>query len=185
MTDRLRSRITAAAGVAAVALAALTILPASASSAVPEGKGAPNVEGDLGTVRKATAKYQDVKVAIADGYHAPHPYVCVESDQGVMGYHYLRWDLLDDEFNIKKPELLIYVPNEDGKLELVAVEYMRPDADQDLSTDDDRPTLFDRPFDGPMEGHEEGMPRHYDLHAWIWSENPSGTFAQWNPAISC
>ena len=23
------------------------------------------------------------------------------------------------------------------------------------------------------------------LHAWIWKENPRGTFASWNPSVSC
>ena len=36
---------------------------------------------------------------------------------------------------------------------------------------------FGRGFDGPMEGHEPGMPVHYDLHAWVWKRNPGGTFA--------
>jgi hypothetical protein len=33
------------------------------------------------------------------------------------------------------------------------------------------------------EGH--GFTPHYDLHVWIWRENPSGTFAQWNPKVEC
>ena len=45
--------------------------------------------------------------------------------------------------------------------------------------------LFGRGFDGPMLGHGPGMPIHYDLHAWIAEANPSGVFAQWNPAIRC
>ena len=183
MPEGLRSRITAAAGVLGVAVALLTTVPASASSA--GGAGTHDVEKQLATVRLYTAKYHDINVALRDGYHAPHPYVCVNSPEGTMGYHYLKWDRLDNKLDIRRPELLIYVPNEDGKLQLVAVEYMKPDADQDLSTDGDRPTLFNQPFDGPMLGHEEGMPIHYDLHVWVWDDNPNGTFAQWNPSIHC
>lgn len=40
-------------------------------------------------------------------------------------------------------------------------------------------------FDRPMLGHEPGQPIHYDLHAWAWKANPAGTFAQWNPRVSC
>ena len=36
-----------------------------------------------------------------------------------------------------------------------------------------------------MPGHLPGMPWHWDLHVWVWANNPSGTFAQWNPALSC
>jgi hypothetical protein len=48
------------------------------------------------------------------------------------------------------------------------------DDDQNLATDGDRPSVFGLPFDGPMEGHNAFMPRHYDLHVWIWHHNPSG-----------
>jgi len=52
-------------------------------------------------------------------------------------------------------------------------------------TDDDRPTLFDQGFEGPMPGHEPGMSIHYDLHASVWQHNPVGMFAAWNPSGSC
>ena len=46
-----------------------------------------------------------------------------------------------------------------GRLELVGI-----DADQNLTTDGDRPSLFGRAFDVPMLGHSPTMPIHYDLH---------------------
>jgi hypothetical protein len=85
---------------------------------------------------------------------------------------------------LRKPEILVYQPRGERR-RLVAVEYFRPDADGRLDTDDDRPYLFGRGFDGPMEGHEPGMPVHYDLHAWVWKHNPAGTFAQHNPRVTC
>jgi hypothetical protein len=39
-----------------------------------------------------------------------------------------------------------------------------------------------------MEGHEPLMPRelhHYDLHVWLFKENPSGLFAATNPNVGC
>ncbi|MDP9434949.1 MAG: hypothetical protein M3P93_07050 [Actinomycetota bacterium] len=66
----------------------------------------------------------------------------------------------------------------------LAVTFLVPDPDQDLSTDDDRPFLFGQPFDGPMRGHEPGMPAHDDLHVWT-HEAPDGLFATWNPRVSC
>jgi hypothetical protein len=52
-------------------------------------------------------------------------------------------------------------------------------------THDDRPSLWGRPFDGPMTGHDPGMPVHYDLHVWLYDSNPAGVFAPWNPSVSC
>ena len=52
----------------------------------------------------------------------------------------------------------------------------------------ERPTLFGRPFDGPMEGHHPLMPlalHHYDLHGWLFKENPAGLFSPTNPDVKC
>jgi hypothetical protein len=143
---------------------------------------------DLANARAATARYHQVEQALADGY-VPDPYigipVCIASPAGAMGIHYLKLSLVDEQIDIEQPEMLLYVPNNDGKLKLVALEYFKPDSDQELATDGDRPTLFGQPFDGPMEGHAGDMPAHYDLHVWLWEHNPAGMFAQWNPRLSC
>ena len=68
---------------------------------------------------------------------------------------------------------------------MAGVEWFKADADQDLSTDEDRPTLFGQPFDGPMAGHEPGMPAHFDLHVWLYEKNPTGELSAWNPRVTC
>lgn len=138
---------------------------------------------DLASARAATAKYHDPAVAEADGYLPAHE--CVESPDGVMGYHWINPGHFGGPMDVTRPQALLYEPRADGRLRLVAVEYLAWDADQDLATDDDRPILFGRSFDGPMLGHEPGMPIHYDLHVWLWRHNPAGMFAPWNPAGSC
>jgi hypothetical protein len=30
-----------------------------------------------------------------------------------------------------------------------------------------------------------GLDAFYSLHAWMWKPNPAGTFAMWNPRVSC
>ncbi|HEY1386644.1 MAG TPA: hypothetical protein VGF43_23670, partial [Dongiaceae bacterium] len=48
--------------------------------------------------------------------------------------------------------------------------------------------LFGQPFMGPMEGHEPLIPKefvHYDLHAWLFKDNPLGMFSPTNPDVSC
>jgi hypothetical protein len=52
-------------------------------------------------------------------------------------------------------------------------------------TDNDRPSNLGHAFDGPMPGHEPGIPVHYDLHAWVWRHNPAGGFAAWNSNVHC
>ena len=71
-----------------------------------------------------------------------------------------------------------------GRRRLAAVEWYHLDADQNLATDVDRPSLFGRPLLGPMI-HEPGTPVHYDVHVWLFKHNPRGVFAPFNPAARC
>jgi hypothetical protein len=147
--------------------------------------GRPVDQAAIVQIRQATAKYHNVDVALADGY-VPVGECAELPGVGAMGIHYLNPELaMDDVIDPTKPELLLYEPGEDGKVHLVGAEWFMADPDQDLATDEGRPTIFGTPFDGPMEGHEPGMPVHFDLHAWVWKANPAGTFAAWNPNVSC
>lgn len=169
---------------AMVAIAAAMMALAGPAFAV-SGKTDFDVNKGLAQVRQATAKYHDVGTAIADGY-LPTEHCIAAPGVGGMGYHYINPALISDpSVDPLKPEVLLYAPKKNGELKLVGVEYFVVDADQDLTTDEDRPDLFGVPFYGPMEGHEPGMPVHYDLHAWIFKGNPDGVFADFNPRVSC
>ncbi len=162
-------------------LTILTLVPFATTGTVA---AAGSVQAQLAEVRAATARYHDLGAALADGYIPVSP--CVEeAGLGGMGYHFLNPALLDGVIDPLQPELLVYAPKPNGALRLVAVEYMLIDADQDLATDVDRPTLFGATFDGPMTGHGPGQPVHYDLHAWIWEPNPAGMLAPWNARVDC
>jgi len=136
-------------------------------------------------IREATARYRDVEAAIADGYQPTD--LCVEEPGlGGMGYHYAHPELVGhDAVDPTLPEILLYAPSPRGDLRLVAVEYLKNDADGDLGTDDDRPSLLGHEFKGPMEGHEPGQPVHYDIHAWVWKSNPAGELSDFNPNVRC
>ncbi len=140
--------------------------------------------GDLARARAATVQYHDAAVAEQDGFLAVNE--CVELPDGSagMGFHYVYPSRVDSILVVEEPEAVLYEPQGNG-LKLVAIEYIVPDADQNLSTDGDRPHLFGQAFDGPMPGHTPWMPIHYDLHVWAWEGNPDGMFAQWNPNVGC
>ena len=146
----------------------------------------------IAKAKAALDKYENVATAKADGYQVGSPCVMTPSDPnqtsygGTMGVHFVNPGLMKPgPLDPTKPPILVYEPESDGSFQLVAAEYFKPDADQNVKTDGDRPTLFGRAFDGPMQGHSPGMPIHYDLHVWLWRHNPSGMFAPFNPDAHC
>jgi hypothetical protein len=167
------------------AAGALLVTALLAAGTTLAGAEQPAEHPELGQVRRATARYHDPVVAVAEGYVATE--ACAAHPQlGGMGFHYVNPSLLSDPgIDPNKPEVLLYEELPGGRLRLMAVEWFTVDPDQDLSTDARRPVLFDVPFDGPMPGHEPGMPVHFDLHAWVWKHNPEGVFFGWNPRVTC
>jgi hypothetical protein len=142
---------------------------------------------ELREVRSATARYHSFEQALRDGYTLRAGEPCATRPGfGTMGYHVANQSLMDDPaIDPLRPEILMYLPDRSGELKLVSFEYWKADADGSLLTSEDRPSLFGVPFDGPMPGHNPAMPVHYDLHLWVWEDNPAGVFAMWNPALAC
>ena len=133
-------------------------------------------------VRRALEKYQDVVVAVRDGYFSA--VMCVQDETGAgMGIHFLNRALLGPVADPMRPQILLYEPVGD-KLQLVGAEWFIP-----LATGvKDRPSLFGQPFDGPMEGHPPTQPsslHHYDLHVWLFKPNPTGLFKPFNVSVKC
>ncbi|MDQ3956079.1 MAG: hypothetical protein M3285_11095 [Actinomycetota bacterium] len=168
------------AAVAAMVTAA-TLAPSVGG--VATGETSEKLERQMARLRQVTGAYHNEALAIAGGFERED--FCVASPDGGMGYHYVNAERFDHVVNRDQPEGLLYAQGRNNKRVLTGVEYFKVDADQDLSTNADRPSLFGQPFDGPMPGHGPGMPVHYDLHVWVWRSNPDGIFAQWNPRVTC
>lgn len=168
-------------------------------------------EPDLAAVRSATERFHDVKTALAEGY-IPAPGIMCEaatmmgraSDLGAMGIHYFRPDLLGitappnprvdgtgTHTDFTKPAILIYEPQADGSLELVAVENLVFIKAWKAAGNKAPPSFmgktFDRMADDPATQVDEAhmFEPHYDLHVWLYRDNPNGMFAQFNPNVSC
>ncbi len=138
------------------------------------------------SAKVATARYHSVTQAMADGYTGVGEPCVASPDGAAMGIHFINPELMaDDVVDPLRPEILLYVPKANGNLDLVGVEYWKADADGELGTSDDRPSVLGQPLDGPMLGHNPTMPVHYDLHVWLYKDNPSGMFAPFNPDVVC
>lgn len=184
----LKIRTLTTAVVAAALGAMISAAPSATAHDVAEPSAADLHSRDgagaaLASLRKDLSPYQDVDHALADGYVPVSE--CTESPDGGMGVHFLNPARAMAPVDEAHPAILLYAPTADGGYRLLGAEWFQADADQDLTTHDDRPTLFDRPFEGPMPGHDDAMPVHYDLHVWLFQSNPAGVFASWNPAVSC
>ena len=154
-------------------------------AAIGVAGGAASPSSELQAVKAAMSRYHSFEQAQRDGYSVVGE-PCVASPLGTMGFHADNEALMaDPAIDPMRPEILLYVPKPNGKLRLVGVEYWKSDADQNLMTAGDRPSVFGVPFDGPMPGHNPTMPVHYDLHVWLFADNPSGMFAPFNPTLSC
>ena len=126
---------------------------------------------ELQQARSATAQYQDINNAFRDGYADIH---VVEAN---MGYHFMKADNLDANFDPRKPELLVYNKDEAGNFQLLAVEYAIP-----ISFSPDAPPAgFTGDNDVWDHNDEFGL---WTCHAWVWKFNPDGVFNPTNPLVT-
>ena len=99
------------------------------------------------------------------------------STGGAMGIHYVNGGLSqDDAVDLAKPEAVMYEPMADGTLKLVAVEYI---------TSKGPASLEGQLFSFNSAPNRYGLGPFYELHVWAWKHNPTGTFADMNPNVSC
>ncbi|MGI9544874.1 MAG: hypothetical protein ACR2MX_16540 [Cyclobacteriaceae bacterium] len=130
-------------------------------------------EAEVDRLRNATDDYKDLEVATSDGYNME-----VTGYRTQMGFHYLNVDLLDNQFEIEKPEVLIFAPDETGDLQFVAVEYGIPIAD--LNNPQPAPEGFSGDSDVWIIDTEFSL---WTLHVWTELENPNGIFTPRNPLL--
>ena len=136
----------------------------------------PDLQQTLAEVREATAPYNNVDRATADGY--------LPDDHWVpqMGYHHVNPTLLDSDIDPLEPEVLVYQrnPADPDERRLGAVEYVIPDPNIGMSHSD-----LDDKFPG-VDGdtwHYEEEVKGWTLHAWVWYPNPKGVFHGTNPRV--
>jgi hypothetical protein len=191
----------------AVIAAAVGLAACTNSSTETPGPGEPT----LAEVRAATERFQDVNVALSEGYIRDPANMCETAEMmgrparlGAMGVHYFRPDLLgitappnprvngsSTYTDFHAPAILIYEPQADGSMQLVAVENLVFKESWAAAGNTAPPTFHGVPYDNmednPATAVDEAhnfMP-HFDRHVWIYRENPSGVFSPLNPNVSC
>jgi hypothetical protein len=184
--------------------------PGEQSDAAASEAATPAETPEIAALRTVAAKYADVSVALAEGYIADPSGMCITAamegqpaELGAMGLHHFRPDLLGitataprvagtgthTDFN--QPGVLIYEPQANGTLQLVAIENVVFEAGWRAAGNTAAPTfggnayvhMVDDPATPADEAH--GFEPHYELHAWVPRANPRGMFQPFNPAVTC
>jgi hypothetical protein len=146
---------------------------------------APGNGPSLAQVRAATASYHQLQRALDSGYGPLHECTDHEGGLGAMGQHYVAGDAVDDtDFDLTRPEVLVYEPMPNGRSKLVAVEFV-VFADAWAQVSSNPPRLFGRDLALVESPNRYGVPAFWQIHVWLWENNPSGTFSDWNPKVSC
>lgn len=171
----------------------------------------PATRAALEEIRAATEKYQDPEAALADGYIREPMNLCAHAGDedlppqlGAMGVHFFRPDLLGItatgprvngngiHTDFLTPSILVYHTAADGSLKLGAVENLVWEAAWKEAGNEGPPEFhgfqFFHRIDNPVTTYADEahlFEPHYELHMWLYEENPAGVFAQFNPRVSC
>ncbi len=144
----------------------------------------PEVSKLVAAVRHATAGFRDFSTVKGAGY-GKFLDCFTNREVGGMGQHYVNGDLLgDDVLDPMKPEALVYEPTEDGQNILVAFEYLVFASKWDpQNTGRPAPELFGQQMH--LMTNIPNTPPVWALHLWLWTDNPDGLFANFNPIAFC
>ncbi|HET9439722.1 MAG TPA: hypothetical protein VFO52_06105 [Longimicrobiales bacterium] len=182
----LRSFLSFSAAVVALSACSApdSVTPDQQSGASFSRAAEPSTNSSLESLRRVTARFQRFEAAIAAGYETKVTPCWAHHSAGAMGYHYGKMDLFDANVDLLAPEVVMYEPQPGGQLKLVGMEYIVPidawgGAGHDVNDPNDRPELLGQKFT-----QHSSLPI-FKLHIWLWRDNPQGTYADWNPMVSC
>jgi hypothetical protein len=150
--------------------------PPAEEEPAPDSAAAAVESPEVAALRNKLQPLQDFAQAAPAGYTqaiTPCWYHRVEGGQGI---HFGNTALIDGALTAMDPELVMYEPQQGGGQQLVGVEYIVP---FDQWSQPNPPTVL-----GQMLHRNEALSL-WVLHVWLWRENPSGLYADWNPNVSC
>ena len=161
-------------------------------------------------VRLATERFNDVNVALAEGYVPDPANHCVTAageglpaELGGMGIHYLRPDLLGltatsprvngtgTHTDFDNPAILLYEPQADGSLMLVGAENLVFKKAWEAAGNQEPPTFAGRHWDymedDPDTPGDEahGFEAHYDQHVYFRGDDAQAAVLPFHTAVSC
>ena len=200
----MRSKYLVSIGIAAAAMAVVTF-------AVPTTATAHDVAAEIEKVRVATLKYNDIKVALAEGFVPAPPGHCITAASeglpaawGGMGIHYIHPAMLkikgpkpkvhgdSTHTDFMKPAILLYEPMADGSMKLVGVENLVFLHAWQQAGNQAPPTFAGRSYDVMADnaGTEQDEAHHFEPHLdqhiyFAKSANPRDQLNPFHPSVTC
>ncbi|MEE8293162.1 MAG: hypothetical protein V3R22_01960, partial [Kiloniellales bacterium] len=202
--EEMRSIKVCATGVAIAAMGLVTLV-------LPNAAMGHDVAAEIEKVRLATIRFNDVKVALAEGFIPAPPGDCVDAAHeglpahwGGMGIHYInpkmlkitqgqpRVDGKSTHTDFIKPAILLYEPQANGSLKLVGVENLVFMHAWQATGQHAPPkfagrtwyTMADNASTPQDEAHR--FEPHHDQHIYFKkTANPSDQLKPFSPSVTC
>ncbi len=170
-----------------------------------------DVAAEIEKVKTATQKYNDVNVALAEGFIPAPPGTCISAaseglppEWGGMGIHYINpamlkitatepyVDGMSTHTDFMKPAILLYEPQKDGSLVLVGVENLVFKKAWRAAGNATPPKFagrtWDTMVDDPSTPHHEAhmFEGHHDQHVYFRKgADVNGQLMPFSPSVSC
>ena len=121
--------------------------------------------------------FSELDTTVAAGYPRTVKACLSHGEQDATGFHHMNPTYVDDRLEVDKPEILLYERTTAGTYRQNGVEYIIPY--RVWSRDSLPPTIMNLPL-----ARSDELKLWY-LHAWVWRDNPTGLFSDWNPNVQC
>ena len=161
----------------AILAAVVVALPAHAQATSPSLSAK-----DVAASRAAAEIYYRLEDALAAGYEPL--FDCTDAGaEGAMGQHYInKAYAMDGMLDVSQPDVLMYEPQPDGSMHLVALEYV---VFQSQWKGEQAPVMLAQQMQLKHKVGKHKVDPFYELHVWHWRDNPSGMIADYNPSVAC
>ncbi len=187
-----------------------TFALAGSIAASADTAAADELAAAVDAVKKATERFQDVDVALAEGYVRDAADHCVTAageglppELGGMGIHFLRPDLLEltateprvdgtgTHTDFETPAILLYEPRADGTLALVGAENLVFQKAWEEAGNTEPPTFAGRKWDymedDPATEADEAhrFAPHHDQHVYFLGDDSTVAVLPFHAAVTC
>lgn len=204
MGGKMSSKHVCAIGVIIAAMGLMTIT-------VPTSAAAHDVAAEIEKVRLAAQRFNDVNVALAEGYIPAPPGDCISAaheglppEWGGMGIHYINPQMLkitsteprvdgnSTHTDFMKPAILLYEPQADGSLVLVGVENLVFVNAWQAAGNQAPPLFAGRIWDSMADNSDTAQDEahlfepHHDQHVYFKKmANPKDQLNPFSPDVTC